>query len=1326
MSRGDPRTKPNMTSPTLRNVLEKMDNSDSDFRFMATSDLLQQLQSPSLRADTGTQNRLCRGIMKLLHDSNSEVQGMAMKCLAPLASFVEVECASYLVEKLWGYILGEVTSKAKPGSPENVSEKAMRDVSSLGLKQILAEVAPDGPKASTITKQIAPELIRTVRDTKAVGDAIDLLIETLELLHDVLGRMGNHMTELHPEVSEAIFKQLPSPSAMITKRAMSCIGALASTCENSLFGSIVERTLADLRSHESQKDVTRTGVQIIWALSKSSGHRLAVHVESLAPILFDYSMSEIYAEDDELREHCLQAVASFCLGCKREMEAFGKTLANCVITLAKYDPNYAGDEVEDVDEGEEDDETGMGEDDDMGDEFDDDEDYSDDDDSSWKVRRAAIRCLHAAITVELLSRAQLFAEFGPFLITRFKEREEPVKLDVFTAFSELLRLGGSHAHPHLLHTNAPRPEIEIGDAMAVDADEGVREEMSPILSRGPQIMRSIKKELTSRSLKTRIKAMALLRDCVSTMPTVMTPLTGKVIPDVEHGMADSATAMKTESLLLLRGVVRGGGAEALMDHIGTLIPKVLAAADDRYYKVTAECLRFCGDALISFGKGTPECKTKILTLVPRIHDAALARATAQDQDSEVKEAALRCLGASVSFFGSELGPQRLSEIATVLCDRLGNEVTRLPTVRALHAIAISEAAEVLIPVLGEVTMTVGGFLRKNNASLRAASLELLCASPVLPPEGDAQLLANVSELVTDSDLRLTCMALQLAVRLVGARSDDVVGEVAKQDSVYSRALALAASPLLQGRSVDALIVLFRKLAEANTAPLTVEFMLENLMSLASSLDSGATAGTGRASPLHCLAKCVVAVCDEAEPGLRTRTAEKIVADVKTGDLKMRIFCVICLGEFGRSSAVAKTESEKQRLQGAVLAALEEPQAEMRTAAAIALGGIMAADGASGIPVLVSLIKQRPEHRYLLLLSLKEAISSASSADLGPVVSILLPLLFEEQSLTPSTDTTDLNGESSQGKRVSEESVRTATAECLGLLARASPEEVMKALVEGASSQHADIRASVASAVKFAVSSNPSYGQALLSTLRSSITVFIQLIGDSDVQVAKSALQAVNAIAKSRPAILVPHLSAIQHLIFARLVKDKSLIRVVDLGPFKHEEDFGLDMRKSAFDCMRTFVSGPLCSSLSLNSLVENILVGLGDHADVRSIAQLILATAAATPAAPQMVDIMHLIVRALEATFNEKVKQNAVRQETERHDDSIRGALRAVRMLETVPEIAQNRRFQTFMATLVRTSRYLDKYEAIGRSDVEQMTFGNMTGAENGLSAESDVVMTDR
>lgn len=77
------------------------------------------------------------------------------------------------------------------------------------------------------------------------------------------------------------------------------------------------------------------------------------------------------------------------------------------------------------------------------------DEYSDDDDMSWKVRRAAAKCMAALIS----SRPDLLPDFhctlAPALIRRFKEREENVKADIFGAYIMLLR-----------HTRPPRGWLE--------------------------------------------------------------------------------------------------------------------------------------------------------------------------------------------------------------------------------------------------------------------------------------------------------------------------------------------------------------------------------------------------------------------------------------------------------------------------------------------------------------------------------------------------------------------------------------------------------------------------------------------------------------------------------------------------------------------------------------------------------------------------------------------------------------------------------------------------------------------------------------------------
>merc|ERR1719410_457094 len=76
-------------------------------------------------------------------------------------------------------------------------------------------------------------------------------------------------------------------------------------------------------------------------------------------------------------------------------------------------------------------------DDDM-DEFDDDGLVdSDDDDNSWEVRRAALKVLAAMVRGLPDKLLEIYPAFATPLIARFQEREESVKLDVFSTFAEM-------------------------------------------------------------------------------------------------------------------------------------------------------------------------------------------------------------------------------------------------------------------------------------------------------------------------------------------------------------------------------------------------------------------------------------------------------------------------------------------------------------------------------------------------------------------------------------------------------------------------------------------------------------------------------------------------------------------------------------------------------------------------------------------------------------------------------------------------------------------------------------------------------------------------
>ena len=66
-----------------------MTSTDKDFRFMATNDLMTELQKDSIKLDDDSERKVVRMLLKLLEDKNGEVQNLAVRCLGPLVGKVK-------------------------------------------------------------------------------------------------------------------------------------------------------------------------------------------------------------------------------------------------------------------------------------------------------------------------------------------------------------------------------------------------------------------------------------------------------------------------------------------------------------------------------------------------------------------------------------------------------------------------------------------------------------------------------------------------------------------------------------------------------------------------------------------------------------------------------------------------------------------------------------------------------------------------------------------------------------------------------------------------------------------------------------------------------------------------------------------------------------------------------------------------------------------------------------------------------------------------------------------------------------------------------------
>ena len=276
-----------------------MTSADKDFRFMATNDLMTELQKDSIKLDDDSERKVVKMLLKLLEDKNGEVQNLAVRCLGPLVGKVKDFQVENIVDHLCNNMVGD--------------KEQLRDISSIGLKTVINELP-------LTTQSLAASVCKTMtgRLSAAIAQQEDVSVqlEALDILGDLLSRsdktkvndfnnaafrFGGLLVQFHPSLVEALSPQLQSPRLAVRKRAIICLGHLVMSCDQTLYIKLINMLLEEL-AKSGNTSSTRTYIQALGAVCRQAGHRFGDHVERVMPLIMQYARGE----DDELKEHVLQ------------------------------------------------------------------------------------------------------------------------------------------------------------------------------------------------------------------------------------------------------------------------------------------------------------------------------------------------------------------------------------------------------------------------------------------------------------------------------------------------------------------------------------------------------------------------------------------------------------------------------------------------------------------------------------------------------------------------------------------------------------------------------------------------------------------------------------------------------------------------------------------------------------------------------------------------------------------------------------------------------------------------------------------------------------
>ncbi|CAJ0833196.1 8495_t:CDS:10 [Entrophospora sp. SA101] len=1051
-----------------------------------------------------------------------------------------VKCLAPLVKKVREAQLQEIVDQLCLYSTQQGKEE-LRDIAGIGLKTIIVEIPSNSPSANNVLQRLIPRLLLQLENPKA---SFEVQMDTLDILSELLARFGTIVasnSQTQKKIQNVLIPLLKHSRAAFRKRTTVALGNLVTHDPDDLFNELVQQLLIEFRESENQNDKLKTLIQCVGTLSRSSAPRLGKHLPEFLPIVID----KIKVDDDELRENCLQALESFVLRCPTEMSSHVYTITDL-------------------------------------------------------VRRASLKLLSAVIATrhELLS--YFYQKVAPVLVSRFREREESVRVDDLQTFIVLLR----QTLVYGTNTYIPRDDDHQPKRVRVGTEDSQESPKQMLRNLVPRLSRNLHKQLLSKSIITKQTGFILLRELITVLngglenhldyfvPAIETSLSTPLDSSHHHHISTNSN-LKIETLSFLRQLFKVHPAQVFHPHLTRLCPPIIASVEDKFYKITSEAFLVCIELIkvirpIEYQEDAktynvqpldPTFKSYILD----IYNVTKSRLSTTDADQEVKERSIVCLGVLISQAGDNL-KNELKICMPILLDRLRNEVTRLTTVKTFTSIAdspVCKGQEVKTAVVGAIN-EVAVLLRKSHRQLKVASL--VCLEVFIRRYGNdlgsdsyTRVLEELTPLISDQDLHLLPLALNTVVSVMRSSPSSL-------DTIYKDILPsvfrLVQSTLVQGAALDSLLIFFETLIATNQADFSRLF--NGLMQPAITEESGQLILSKQA--YSTIAQCMAVLCVNTPKNYCSTTVDDFINKIsnpQTSD-SIKYLSLLAIGEIGRKIDL----SQHANLHVTILSLFSAPSEDTKSAAAFALGNLSAGNVSKYLPIIIEQIAGDQKQQGVKAL--------------GPFADKIWNILFDS------------------GKGDEEEGTRSVVAECLGKLTLANPNKFLPELQKRLRSTSAQTRGTVVTAVKFTFINQ---GQQYDELLRPIIIDFLSLIKDGDLNVRRLSLGTLNSAAHNKPHLIRDVLNQLLPLLYEETVIKEHLIHMVEMGPFKHKVDDGLDIRKSAYECMYTLLETCL-DKLEIYRLDET--------------------------------------VDPLKGTLTHRMKDNAVKSEIDKNNELCRSAIRVV------------------------------------------------------------------
>jgi len=400
-----------------------------------------------------------------------------------------------------------------------------------------------------------------------------------------------------------------------------------------------------------------------------------------------------------------------------------------------------------------------------------------------------------------------------------------------------------------------------------------------------------------------------------------------------------------------------------------------------------------------------------------------------------------------------------------------------------------------------------------------------------------------------------------------------------------------------------------------------------------------------------------------ERGFDNKSVSEIIKLVGAKNEAQCIVSLLTIGELGKSGQdLSLIDSGLETKIFKCMVSIDSES--VKYSASYALGNIAIGNMKKYVPSLMEMINNNSDRQYLLLNSLKEiityySVSAQKSKELLPFTDNITPLLLSNSS---STD----------------EGVRSMIAECLGKFAVIDNKTVFGEIEKLLDCADVNTRETMCQSIKYCLVNIP---QSLVGKF-----INVCLLKEAELNVKRQIFLSINNIFRIRIRLIINSLDKILPIIYNGTVTDESLIREVDLGPFKHRVDDGLPLRKAAFLCLDSLLDSIATPhKYDLYEFIKYLKNGLTDESpDIQMLTYQILYKIAKFYGS-SIVGCLDTLPSDLMKGIKQKMNQAKGNKDAERAKDILRAACKALYTLRCVNNINKASKFVSFYKRVEKT-----------------------------------------